>query len=114
MVIDWKLIKSDIAPVDPPEDYEEPEAVWRCYCCGNTGGFTTVSTWTDYGYEYDVECDECGSENTSLDGEGSHFCEQCQDLGAYCSMCALCHCEECWKWFPAEEEPDDYICEECL
>ena len=43
----------------------------RCVCssCGESDPrhFVTVKSWTDYGYEYDIQCKTCGDERVISD-----------------------------------------------
>ncbi len=102
--------QSDMETTISASEVEESPTVWRCYCCGSTNGFEKVEYWCG---DFDVECCGCSSVNTALDGEGVPECLECGNQDWFCNNCEIAKCEECWKWFPASEEPEELICKEC-
>lgn len=61
---DWTKLTAQWKPFE--HEVETPEQT--CLDCGasSTDGteFDLIVHWTRYGYEYDVECGKCGSNNT--------------------------------------------------
>ena len=86
---------SEYKVVENP-DYQEPEATYRCYNCGNVDGFY------EYSYpagDHDICCSKCDSPNTFWDGEGEPECPNCYGhFGWECAKCDIMMCEECWTW----------------
>lgn len=93
---------------------EEHPITWKCYSCGNEEGFHEVVYDTPNGRDYDTGCNECHSVNTAQWGEGEPECDECGYYGWYCWKCSIFTCTECFKQVKVDEEPEDYLCKECL
>jgi hypothetical protein len=49
----------------PLDDDDAPSGApdFKCKDCGSLNDCHTQQTWTDCGYEYDLICNKCGSDN---------------------------------------------------